>query len=192
MNNQSIPLILVVENHWLLGKLRTSDLRVLDILNDPQTDYLDLHDVKVFSSGDQQNCLADLPEAIVPKERLQLLIIPTDKYEKSRKERMHRIVDKKSLDVSTVAAGYFIQGKLHVRSHGYDSRYTLTHVLGHFFPITDATISRPGVEPITVSTVIANKTYLSCLSCNAPDETAAMQSAGLVSALFDIGEESAP
>jgi hypothetical protein len=193
MNNEMTPVILVVENHWLLGKLRTSDQRVLDILNDPQTDYLDLQDVKVFSSMNRQKCLAGLPTAIIPKESLHLLIIPTDKFEGSRQKRIHRIVEKKALDVCTVAAGYLVQGKLHIKSHGYDARYTLTHVLGNFFPITDAILSGPGTDPITVSTVMTNKNFVSALSCISADGTTAVQStAGFTGSVCDIDETAAP
>ena len=187
MNTDLTPVILVVENHWLLGKLQTSDKRVLDILNDPQTDYLDLQDVKVFSSTNRQKCLANMPTAIIPKESLHLLIIPTDKFEGSRNKRIHRIVEKRELDVCTVAAGYLVQGKLHIKSHGYDARYTLTHVLSNFFPVTDATLSGPGIDPITVSTVMTNKNFVSSLSCVNVDGPAAAQSpVGSVGSLVDI------
>ena len=189
MNTELTPVILVVDNHWLLGKLQTSDQRVLDILNDPQTDYLDLQDVKVFSSTNRQKCLSNLPTAIIPKESLHLLIIPTDKFEESRKKRIHRIVEKREWDVCMVAAGYFVQGKLHIKSHGYDARYTLTHVLGHFFPITDATLSGPGTDPITVSTAMVNKNFVSSLSCVSADVSTAVQSlAGSTGSLCDVDD----
>lgn len=170
MNHLLIPVILVVKNHWLLGKLRTAEQRVLDSLNDPQTDYLDLVEVKVFSALDRRRCLADLPAATIPKDGLYLLIIPTERYEPSRTTRIYRIEEKKAVSVCTVAAGYFVRGNLHLKRQGVDSRYTLTTLLNHFFPVTDATVSGPGMEPISAKTVMANKRYVSCLSFDRPHE----------------------
>ncbi|MBT4867738.1 MAG: hypothetical protein HON53_21780 [Planctomycetaceae bacterium] len=166
VNNQLTPLILVVESHWLVGKLRrTADQRVLDMLVETASDYLNLEDVKVFSSFDRKNCLTTLPTMVVPKDRLHLAIIPTDRFEVPRKQRVHKIVNKIQLESSAVAAGYLVQGTLHLNCNANSDQHVLSDLLGRFFPITAATIFGPGGDPVQASTVLANKDFVSSISC---------------------------
>ena len=176
VSNQLTPLILVVESHWLVGKLRrTTDQRVLDMLVESASDYLNLEDVKVFSSFDRKNCLTTLPAMVVPKDRLHLAIIPTDRFEIPRKQRIHKMLNKIQLESSAIAAGYLVQGTLHVNSNANDAQHVLSDLLGRFFPITAATIYGPGDEPVQAATVLANKDFVSSISYGETGPNSAVQ-----------------
>jgi hypothetical protein len=176
VNQQLIPLILVVESHWLVGKMRRApDQRVLDLLTESTSAYVNLEDVRVFSSFDRKNCLKTLPAMVVPKDRLQMVIIPTDRFEIPRKQRIHKMVKKIQLESSAIAAGYLVQGTLHLNSSANDAQHLLSDLLGRFFPITAATINGPGGEPIKAATVLANKDFVSSVSCGDAELDSAAQ-----------------
>ncbi len=134
MKPQEKPVILVVDNHWVLGKLMTSGQRVLDILNQSTTDFLTLYDAKVFASTNRKACIAELPDTVVPKVKLSLLIIPTEKFEVSRSGRAHAIIEKRKSSSFAIVADYSVQGTVHLTTRACDSLYALTNGLGNFSP----------------------------------------------------------
>ncbi|MCH7688392.1 MAG: hypothetical protein IH899_17210, partial [Planctomycetes bacterium] len=164
-------------------KLTTSGQRVLDILNRPTTDFLTLYDAKVFGSGNCKTCVAELPDAVVPKVQLGLLIIPTDKFEFTRPERFRAIIEKRKSSSFAIVAGYSVQGTVHLPGRVRDSLYALTNGLGNFFPITEATVSGPGMASLPASAVLANKSYVSCFcSCQSEAHPILKETAGTVCA----------
>jgi hypothetical protein len=159
---------------------RAPDQRVLDLLTESTSDFVNLDDVKVFSSFDRKNCLTTLPAMVVPKNRLQMVIIPTDRFEVSRKHRIHKIAKKIQLETTTIVAGNLVQGTLHLKNSANNAQHILSDLLGHFFAITTATIHVPGSELVKAATVLANKDFVSTISCGeAEPESAAHPTANL-------------
>ena len=159
MQAQDTPVILVVGEHWLLGRVATHGKRVQDVLIDPNSDYLQTHDVRVFHKVHRETCIASLPEAVVPKEKLSLVLIPTHVHE-APERRSFSLVEKNVVDVFLVVPGYTVQGKLHLTGRADNSFRTLSRDVGDFFPITQATVSGAGDEPFESSVVITNKAFV--------------------------------
>ena len=123
VSEHQIPIIFVVENHWLLGKIRlVQGQRVLDVLNETMSKYVTLDEANVFSSFESKKRQAVLPQVTILKDHLRLAISPTDRFEIPKKNRMHRIVEKFSTPGSAIASGYLIQGTFHLNSRTNEDR----------------------------------------------------------------------
>ena len=159
MAAQGTPVILIVADHWLMGRIATKRIRVLEILNDPNTDYLDIHEVQVFHRAGGKNLIDAVSDVVIPKQKLSLLVIPSDQHE-APETRRYAVVEKKVFPTFLGVAGCTVQGKLHVTMRRAESFHTLTHGVGEFFPITQATVCGDWMKPLEAPVAIANKSLL--------------------------------
>ena len=65
-------------------------------------------------------------------------------------------------NVFAIVGTYCIRGELHLPTSRADSLSILTQQLSKFFPITRASLSGPGVKPLSVPVLFANKDFVSC------------------------------
>lgn len=159
--DKTTPIIVIFEEHWVVGMVPNSGVRVLDILNDLSTDYLRLNDAQMFREKDRDRSVASVPEVVIPKEQIRLLVIPSREHEAPGKRRNTR-VEKRMTEVMFVVPSYLVRGEIHLSSMRDDSLYTLASEVGTFFPITNATVECPTSQPINAPVVIANKAKVNC------------------------------
>lgn len=167
MSQHQTPLIVALDSHWLLGNMRLSEgQRVSDVLNESMTEYVRLDDVKFFLPSDRKSVQAALPQVTVLKNRLQLVINPSDRYEIPKMNRLHRIAEKSNLQGAVVVGGYLVRGTFHLKKRTHDAAAVLTESLDRYFPVTSATVTGSSTSPIEATTVLANRDFVSCISCS--------------------------
>ncbi len=161
MSNNPVPVILIVSEHSLVGTMTTKELRAQDIFNDGNTDYICLHDVQIYRHVERATCVTTVPNVVVVKENVELVVLPGSKHEAPTK-RYNTFVQKETFHVFLTVPGYAVQGELHLPTSRYDSLYTLTHAIGKFFPITQARVSGAGGKVLVAPVVLANRSLVSC------------------------------
>ena len=69
-----VSVIVIAGPHSLQGTIENRGLRVLDVLNDVISDYLQLHDVTV-RRGIDGTCLGQLSGATIPKAAIDFVLL---------------------------------------------------------------------------------------------------------------------
>ncbi len=164
--------MMITHQHRLNCILQTGGQRIQEILNERTTEYLRIFDVQVFHSIDADVCVANLPDVVISKSSICLVIIPTEKYE-APEQRMFKRIQKKLYDTFLSVLSFEVQGTIHLIDPPHSPQLTniLVHDLKNFFPITNATISQvnSSANPLKVPVVIINKTYVGIFSiCETP------------------------
>ena len=162
-----------ISGHWLVGHLLVEGTRIQDVLNDAGTDFLRLFDVEVYAPA-KREYVTKLPDVIVPKCKLEFVVLPTNEHEAPEKRWNNRAARAVFKTFVTVEHCY-ISGHLHLPSKPADLQYTLLHQLGRFFAITEATLSFSGHggAQLGVPLLFVNRDFVSCfhvgtLQPNAP------------------------
>ena len=161
MSPKQCRVIVGVNDHWLLGSLTIGNGRIQDRLNDVQADYLTLSEVEVHSNKNCE-CLARMPQSVVPRAKIQFTGVPSEAHEAPQK-RLLQYAKKDAYGATVVIAHYVIAGQLHLPQTAGDSAlHTLTSQLSGFFPVTGADLvcSATG-ERVSFPVVFVNKEYVS-------------------------------
>ena len=87
-----VTILSVAGSHSFFGSIDNRGLRVLDVLNDISSDYLQLYDVAVLR-GIRGELIEQLPEATIPKSALDLVLLESNKHEAPVRRR-HAFVPK--------------------------------------------------------------------------------------------------
>jgi len=150
-----------VSGHWLVGAMLSTGTRIQDVLKDGATDFVHLVDVQVCPYAERESCLATLSEVVVPKCKIEIVVVFADRHEAPTKRRNNLVV-RETTNVFAIVSKYYIQGELHLPTSPHDSLSTLNHHLGRFFPITRASMSGPGEKQLSVPFLLANKDFVNC------------------------------
>ncbi len=136
--------------------------RLLDVLNDPGTDYLHLNRAQVFRRG-CGSCAGTLPAAVIHKANIGLAVPSTDRHE-APLERCRRFVSKDRYPAFLLVLGYEIRGEVSLTGAA-DPVAALCHELPGFFPVANGTISFAGSSSAQQESqvVIVNKSFVSLL-----------------------------
>jgi len=161
------PVMMITHQHRLNCILPTAGQRLQEILNVRTTEYLRIIDVQVFHSIDADVCVANLPNALISKSSICLVIIPTGKHE-APEQRMLKRIKKNLYDTFLSVLSFEVQGTIHLKNSPQSPQLTeyLVLDLKNFFPITNATISQvnSSAKPLKAPVVIVNKTYVGIFS----------------------------
>jgi hypothetical protein len=163
MAERGASVVLITHQHRIAGAVQTKGKRLLDVLNDKTTDYLDIRDVQVFRGTDTETCVAAFPEALALKADISLMVVLAEKHEAPRK-RLYGFVRKRPYPVFITVPGYEIQGRMHLTGPP-EPLAVLARETDVFFPVTQATVSQVITgEPLEVSVVMVNKTCIGLFS----------------------------
>jgi hypothetical protein len=145
-----------------------ADFRIQETLNDPRTDFLTFTDVEVHPLSIRE-CVARLPDVIVPKCQLEFVIVPTTQHEAPEKRWNNRAV-KAAFQAFAIVNGYRVSGELHLPDKPDDIHFVFTHQLGQFFALTRASLSLGprGESQLSAPLLLANKSFVSCLHVGQP------------------------
>jgi hypothetical protein len=148
-------IFVVSAQHSFLGAIENRGLRVLEILNDLSSDYLDLHDVAVFR-GLQGECVKRLPAATLPKSMVDFVLLESHKHEAPLR-RTHAYVAKDSHNAFMLLGDFEIHGELTIKWTPNSIRY-LQQEQTAFFPVAKPQVMRfNGSEsPISAGTALVN------------------------------------
>ncbi len=157
MISGAASVVLITREHLIAATVTTAGKRVLDVLNDSLTDYLQVFDVQVFRDMEMQQPIATFPSVWVQKSALSMIILPEERHE-APERRLYNFVQKTPRHVFVIVPGYEVEGSLHL-ARSARAETTLTHDLGDFFPITQAKVVQVGslLEATEVPVVIIHK-----------------------------------
>jgi len=153
--------MVAVAEHWLVGSIPCYGNRIQDILKDESTNLLRLSDVQICQDADLTRPLISLPHVIVPKQNIELMVLPEGKHEAPVK-RWNNLAVRATTNVFAIMSRYCVRGELQLPESPSDTARVLTHQLGTFFPITQASIVGAGIK-LTAPVLFANKRLVHCL-----------------------------
>jgi hypothetical protein len=161
MSTDVTRVIVVVSQHWIVGSIPSNGQRIQDILRDESSNFARLIDVQIYADASHTACIAALPQAMVPKDRIELVTLPEVHHEAPVK-RWNNFTARTAASISGVVSRYYIEGELQLPVSTIDVIRALTQQLGTFFPITRASIIAPDSRRISAPVVFANKRFLNC------------------------------
>lgn len=150
---------LITHEHRFKATVYTRGQRLLDMLNDRTTDYLEVNDVEVHRYSAPEACIATASQAIIRKDDLHLLIITAETHE-APAQRLFGFVQKTPFHVFLTVPGYEVRGILHLTGQRESNPIAvLARQTGTFFAVTRATASQAwtGEEVLTCPVIMVNK-----------------------------------
>lgn len=150
------------DEHLIVGELQTRGKRLLEVLNDPLTDWLRIYDAHLARREAKAKSIEALDEVIIRKSELKLALLGGGKHE-SPEARRFAFVDKKLHFAVALVAGYEVRGRLHIKGHADIDR--VLGEMGNFVPLTEATVSHAPMtgERLDASVALMNKAAISIL-----------------------------
>lgn len=162
MSSTSTRITIAVSDYWILGTMPLENSRIQDVLSDPSTNFVQLCDAEIHKLTDC-DCVARLPNVYLPKDKIEFILKATDVHEAPDKRWNNRKL-KQRYGAFAIVGDHCAYGYLHLDSRPSDARYVLSHQLGNFFPLTDATVrfGGRGARQLNVPLLFANTEYLNC------------------------------
>ncbi len=170
MSTDVTRVVVVLSQHWIVGSIWLHGKRIQDILKDTNTNFARFNDVQIYADADRTSCVAVLPYAMVPKDQIELVILPEARHEAPVK-RWNNFNVRSMAKVSAIVSRYYIEGELQLPPSTLDVMHALTQQLGSFFPIVGASIVGVDLKRMSVPVVFANKRFLSCFNADEPANT---------------------
>lgn len=161
MHLTSTPITIGAAAHVLHGTLPLRGDRIQERLNDDTSDTLQLFDVDVRSHL-QQRSVVHLGSALVPKSRVEYVLVDSGRHEAPIK-RWNNRTRKAQHSAIAVLSSCVIEGEMHLPGVLLDTHYTYTRELPNFFALTHARVRILGAEAVEVPLVFANLEMVSCL-----------------------------
>jgi hypothetical protein len=162
MASLKVPAIVMCDEHLIAGEVQTGGKRLLEVLNDPMTDWLYVYDAHLARRATMAESIESLHQIAIRKSDLKLALLGGNKHE-SPEVRRFAFVDKKMYLAVALVAGYEVRGRMHVK--GSPELDRVLAEMGAFVPLTDAAISCCGMtgEKLEASVVLVNKSAISAL-----------------------------
>lgn len=160
MSPSELPTILVTEEHLLSAGVTTHGQRLLDVLNDSNTDFLPVGNVEVLRRR-CGTCVGTLPQAVIRKEHIALAIPAGDGHEAPAK-RARTFQSKKRYAAFLLVLGYEVRGEVSLKGPD-DPKIALCHEFRNFFPVPHGQVSFAGTRHAEQESqvVIVNKDFVS-------------------------------
>jgi hypothetical protein len=156
-----VTILVVVGQHSFAGEVDADGLRVLDLLNDPGTDYLQLACVAVhqrFFDG----VIRRLSRATIPKSQIDFVLMEEREHESHWRERP-ALVEERPHQVFVVLDDYEICGDLMLKEP-LDKSDAFNRELSTFLTVTDSRLSAVGTQgPIKGGTALINRSKVTLL-----------------------------
>jgi hypothetical protein len=163
MPTEVTRVIVVVAQHWIVGSISLNGQRMQDILRDTNSNFVRLFDVQVYADANRTTCVAALPHAMVPKDTIQLVIMPDVQHEAPVK-RWNNFSARATANFSAIVGGFYVEGETQLPPSTIDVVHAFTQQLGTFFPIVRASIIGPDKKRLTVPVLFANKRFITCFN----------------------------
>jgi hypothetical protein len=158
MSAAQIPAILFTETHCVSGFIAGTGQRLLEILNEPYSQYVKLTEATLQTFGEGQPI--QLSEATIPKPRIVVCALTATTHEAPEKRR-YAYVEKRKKKAFVIAQNYEIRGTLSLKGTA-EAVAALGQELSSYFPITDANIRHaPSNQTLDVTVAIVNKQFVS-------------------------------
>ena len=122
VQHDEMELVLYVGDHRLAGAIKNSGYRLLDILNDRMSEFLELYDVRVAADGAEPG--NSLTQAVVAKARITLAAVLGDQHEAEERRRFSA-VEKSQHPAFAIVDGFEIRGAMHLEGRRTPSSRSL-------------------------------------------------------------------
>ncbi len=157
-----VTIILVAGQHSYSGLLDNRGLRVLDLLNDPGTEYLRLSKVTLHQKFFEWT-IESLPEVTILKSGIDFVLLEQGRHEAPLRRQNVR-VEKRSYSAIVFLNEYEIRGTLMLKG-APEAALALSRELSAFLPITNARLSIPegSSVPAPAGVALINKSKVTLL-----------------------------
>jgi len=155
--SKMVQTILITREHVFAATVVAKGRRLLDLLNDSLTGYVQAQEAQVFRGLDMQQPIASFPTAQVHKSALSMVILIQDEHE-APLSRFYGYVQKIPHRVFVAVPGYEVEGQLHLPPATKPTAVVLQD-LEPFFPVTQAKLTRtsPPFETMEVPVVMIQR-----------------------------------
>ena len=160
---ERVATLVIAGQHSFAGLLDNRGLRVLELLNDASTQFLQLFEVVVHVGFINSEIKQQLAEATVPKAAIDFVLLDQSKHESSAR-RQHAFVEKRPHAAFVTLGKYELQGNLLLKG-APDVVGALARELSDFFPLTSCRVSIVGgsKDPVQAGVALVNKSKLSLI-----------------------------
>ena len=160
---ERVATLVIAGQHSFAGLLDNRGLRVLELLNDASTQFLQLSEAVVHRGFINSQIKQQLGEATVPKAAIDFVLLDQSKHE-SPARRQHAFVEKRSHAAFVTLGNYELQGTLLLKGSP-DAVGALAGELSDVFPLTSCRLSIVGgsKDPIPAGVALVNKSKLSVI-----------------------------
>ncbi len=138
MNTHKSSVTVVTHGHFLRGDAHIPGDRLVDVLNDPTSDYLRLQNVDVFRLSHDARA-ATLPHTAIPKEHIGMVLLT------AHNEETPAAGASSEYAAFVIALGFDIRGTIRLRGCA-DPVNAMSREFGSFFQVHDAVVTH-GVHP---------------------------------------------
>ena len=156
-NSSPTPVQVLVGEYWLHGSINAQGRRVLDLLRDSHTSFVQLEHTALRPRNDPARTLSMFQSGYLPKEKVSLIVLPQGD-EQDPLQKMFRLSGSRSFKGSVVLASCEIQGDVHGIPRLADNAGTYIPEIQTYFPVTNARLTSPGTPAIQAPTILINKT----------------------------------
>src|SRR6476660_10509395 len=109
MISNSMDVILAMPHYWVIGKMPTSGMRLQDLLQRTNSDFVSIAQAQVFTNDADRSPLAELTETLVPKKQILCISTPEHQHE-ATENRLYNFQSRDKYNVLLMIENYLIEG----------------------------------------------------------------------------------
>jgi len=164
-----VPILIISGQHSFSGLVENRGLRILDVLNEGGTEFVNLHDISI-QRGFDETSIRQVAATLLPKAAIDFVLLKSDPHEAPIR-RKHSLVAKDRHSAFVVLDDYEIRGTFEAKGL-IDPKLVLHQDASTFFAVVSPTINH-GASKWTVSAGVAfvNKTKVSLFHYERPRST---------------------
>lgn len=147
-----VPVVFYTQAHRIKGRVLLRE-RLNEALNDPLTDFLELHDVLISKLVDPDQNEVEWPTTVVPKNEVVVATLDSAHHE-SESTRVDKVTRKQGQQIGCIVGQIELYGTGYVTFQSA-AREVLRNQLPNFFPVTDATLLFPAASDSRLDTQLA-------------------------------------
>lgn len=162
---EHVTAVVCTHAHHIEGGLLIAE-RLSEKLNDPNTDFIELHDARITSLLQDVDSAGSMwPIATIPKASILLATLDTQDHE-SPETRLYKFESKKKSYFGAIVGPFEVYGTGHLQFVDTPTR-VLTDQLQSYFPVTNATIllgQRQGDNRVSTGLAFVNRNMVQALT----------------------------
>jgi hypothetical protein len=154
-----VDILIVSGQHSFSGAVENRGLRILDVLNEPSTEFLNLHNVSI-QRGFDETSIQHVGATLLPKAAVDFVLLKSEPHEAPIR-RKHSLVAKDRYSALVVLDHYEIRGTF-VAKGAIEPKMVLRNDASDFFAIVSPTINWGGNKgAVSAGVAFVNKAKVS-------------------------------
>lgn len=143
MRESSVSTVLITKGHALSCVVPTKGQRLLDLLNDPETEFLNVNSIEVYRHA-SSDLVRAFPASVIRKTSIALAILTGPRHE-APERRKNSYTSKSVYDAFVTIGDFEVNGMLHLMGSP-DTLSFLTHEANRFVPLSKANVCFKGAS----------------------------------------------